>query len=595
MIRKKKITKCFNSVKRQTYTKLTDLHTVRWYSLTSLTAIEYKEINWKKCISDLRSKQAEIVRAYKYKSENKDVSKLQKELVRSFAARALAVRKVTTNSGRKTSGIDQVVWDTDEKKIAAIKKLSNLAAYKALPVKEVYISKSDGTSRPLRIPTMQDRAVQTMWTFALDPIAEETSDTRSYGFRPCRGMHDCVTYLHLLLASKHNLRRYVLNANIKFFFSSVSHRWLVDSIPMDKKILSQFIKAGFLKADQFNSTDVGFRQGGCIFPIIARMALDGLEAELGEEYRITRYADDFVILGKSKNRLKKHALPIVREFLNMRGLELNLNKTSIKTVQKGFNFLGFHFREYEDPKRAKGTKKGIFLVTPSKQEIINYKKKLSKMVKASRSAPITILINNLNISLRGWAEHYRAVTSTKAFNDVSRHVFIIVYKFLKHRYKGVPKKQIVQRHFTRIGNNRWVFYGKSLDGSNLAKKSEQVLLFQIGYVKMKRHVMCKPLNIYDPVNYKYFEKRIVRTNVPDFNSKSLRSRLFKKQKGMCPACQDALSREIDLKIHHKLAKSKGGKNSLHNLVLLHKECHKQITHTKNEKLIASFKALDIIR
>ncbi len=595
MIRKGKVTKCFNSVKRQTCTKLTDLHTVRWYSVTSIAAIEYKEIDWKKCISDLRAKQAEIVRAYRNKSENKKVSRLQKELVRSFAARALAVRKVSTNSGKKTPGIDQVIWDTDEKKIDAIKRLSNLANYKALPVKRIYIPKADGTPRPLGIPTMRDRAVQTMWTFALDPIAEEMSDTRSYGFRPYRGVHDCATYLHLLLSSKHNLRRHVLDADIKNFFNSVSHNWLMDNIPMDKKILNQFIKAGFLKTNQFNSTDVGFPQGGCISPLIARMVLDGLEDELGEEYRITRYADDFIVLGKSKNRLKKHALPIVQKFLNIRGLELNLDKTNVRTVQQGFDFLGLHFKEYEDPKRAKGTKKGIFLVTPSKQKITDYKKKLSKIVKASRSAPIAVLINTLNLSLRGWAEHYRAVTSTKTFNDISRHVFIIIYKFLKHRYKGVPKRQIVQRHFTKIGNNRWVFCGKPLDGSNLAKKSEKALLFQIGYVKMKRHMVCKPLNMYDPANYEYFEKRIARTNVPDLNPKSLRSRLFKKQKGVCLICQGALNQENDLEIHHKLAKSKGGKDTLQNLVLLHKECHKQVTHTKNEKLIASFKVLDIIR
>jgi RNA-directed DNA polymerase len=585
------------SEKMQTCTRLFCTRNLRFSSSPDVyIADRYRDIDWKRCSYSLQEKQAEIVWAYKKEKNLTKIFELQHSLVRSFAARALAVKKVTSNKGKSTPGIDNAIWSTDDDKWSAISSLRDLSRYKAKPVRRVYIPKSDGSLRPLGIPTMFDRTVQTLWYFALSPIAEETADKRSYGFRPYRSPHDCATYLRLVAGSYTATRRYVLDADIKAFFDSVSHEWLLSNIPMDKRILGEFLKAGFISKDFFEETPEGFPQGAVISPTIANMTLDGLEDTLGKEFLLTRYADDFVILGKTKNSLSKEALPAVNEFLKQRGLQLNLNKTKIVSIDEGFEFLGFFFREYPDSNRKKGTKQGIFLVKPSPDKVKKFKKKLSEIVKDHKHKHPTMLIIKLNQVLRGWSEYYRVVTSTKCSNSISKHLFLIIWKMLKTRHRKVPRKTLVKRYFTKVGNLRWVFYGPPLSLPGNEKTIDKVTLFQINYVKMTRHTLCLPLNPYDPENYSYFQKRLARSPIPMAKNKRTFERLFKSQKGLCPVCHIPLMEYDDTsEIHHRVPRAKGGSDKFKNLLLLHKSCHLQVTHTKNPKLLAAFKDSGIIR
>jgi RNA-directed DNA polymerase len=337
-------------------------------------AKSWNDINWAEAKRDLASLQYEILKAHRGGDSAKALE-AQNNLVRSFAARSLAVRKVTSNQGKNTPGVDKVIFDTPAKKFEAIETVKNLKGYKASPVKRIYIPKANGKLRPLGIPTMKDRVVQTMYLFALDPIAEETSDSRSYGFRPYRGVNDNATYLKLVLGSVTATRRFVLDADIEGFFDSVGHQWLMDHIPVDKRILKEFLTAGFVDKSVFYDTSLGFPQGSPISPTLANMALNGLQEHVGKDFLFTRYADDFLIIGKSEKDLKDIAMPSVEEFLKPRGLRLNKSKTSIAEISNGFDFLGFHFREYPDKTRVKGTKKGILLVKPSNKNIKSSKGK----------------------------------------------------------------------------------------------------------------------------------------------------------------------------------------------------------------------------
>ena len=579
-----------------TYTRLFFVHNLRLFSSSDTYDIadDYKDIDWKRCNYVLAYKQAEIVRAYR-KKDLKRVFTLQQELIRSFAARALAVKKATSNKGKVTPGIDNIIWLSDNEKMNGIKALKNLKNYKAQPVRRVYIPKRDGTLRPLGIPTIFDRSVQTLWYFALAPIAEETADKQSYGFRPYRSVHDCATYLKLVCGSYTATRRYVLDADISKFFDTISHDWLIENIPMDKHILREFLKAGFLFKATYEDTPEGFPQGGVISPIITNMTLDGLQIALGKEFLFTRYADDFIVLGKTIEALKKNALPTIENSLKPRGLKLNLNKTQIHSLKEGFEYLGLNFREYPDPSRIKGIKKGIFLVKPSTTKNKEFRRKISDIVKNHSGSHITALIINLNPVLRGWAEHYRTCASTKAFNNIGKHVFSVIWRMLIKRFRNVPKRIIAKRFFCRVGNNRWVLYGPPLKLPGSKKEIDKVTLFQMGYVKKRRHILCKPLNCYDPDNYYYFQERVARIPLVSWHAKKLQEKLYTMQKGICPVCDSPLQDNFPLEIHHVIPKRANGNDQINNLKLLHQQCHLQVTHTKNPKLLAAFKASGIIK
>lgn len=223
----------------------------------------------------------------------------------------------------------------------------------------------------------------------------------------------------MVSASSTANRRYILEADIKGFFPSVSHEWLLENVPMDKRILKEFLKAGYMEEAFFHETFEGFPQGSPISPPLANLTLNGLEKILSKhDFLSTRYADDFVVLGKSREELSEVARPLIVEFLSKRGLELHPEKTGICSVEKGYDF-----REYSDKARVKGNKLNAFLVTPSSEKVKAFCKELKTLIKNYNEKSLYELTRKLNMKLRGWAEHYRTVTSQKAFSTVSYHVW----------------------------------------------------------------------------------------------------------------------------------------------------------------------------
>lgn len=505
------------------------------------TAISYNDIDWKQCFRIVRKLQYEILKAFR-KGDMKRVEELQYKLVRGFAARALAVRKCTSNRGKYTPGIDGVTWESKEQKFKAINELKNLSKYKASPVRRVYIPKANGKLRPLGIPTMKDRAVQTMFLFAIDPIAEETACLRSYGYRLHRGVHDNAAYLNLVLSSINATRRYVLKADIAGFFPTVSHKWLMDNVQLDKRILKEFLKAGFVENGRFHDTTEGFPQGSPISPPLANLALNGLEEMLAEkQFLTTRYADDFIVLGKSPEELKNVALPLIIAFLDERGLKTDPDKTGLYSIEDGFDFVGFHFREYPDAGRVKGTKKGIFLVKPTKEKLKNFCRELRTIVRKHNAKNDFWLVKKLNEKLRGWAEHYRKVTSQRAFNTIHFHLWNALWSMLVRRHRGRRKQWIRRKYFKTKRGNKWIFVAGKGTAAGLA-------LFQIPYVPIKRHLLKSSLNAYDLEVNEVFEKAErarARTELLNNNAEDY---LLRIQRGICPICEDNLLNGEDVTI-----------------------------------------------
>jgi RNA-directed DNA polymerase len=301
-------------------------------------------IDWYAVHRMVRRLQARIVKAVQAGRWGK-VRALQHLLTHSFSGKALAVQRVTTNNGRKTPGVDGIVWDTPEKKAGAIGALRQ-RGYRALPPRRVYIPKKDGTQRqrPLSIPTMHDRAMQALYLLALDPIAETLGDPNSYGFRMERSTADAIEQCFNVLARQH-APQWILEGDIRACFDGISHDWLLAHIPMETAMLRKWLKAGFMEKHVLFPTETGVPQGGIASPVMANLALDGLEKLLKAHYppntkraqrakiNLVRYCDDFIITGSSYELLEHEVKPLVTQFLGERGLELSPTKTHLTRLR----------------------------------------------------------------------------------------------------------------------------------------------------------------------------------------------------------------------------------------------------------------------
>jgi RNA-directed DNA polymerase len=255
----------------------------------------WKVINWQTVEDHVRRLQLRIAKAIKTGRYAK-AKALQWLLTHSFYAKLLAVKRVTQNTGKRTPGIDGITWKTDKQKLNAARELKR-SGYKAQPLRRIYIPKKNGKLRPLSIPTKQDRAQQALHLLSLIPVAEITADKNSYGFRPKRSTHDAIEQCFKILSKKHS-SQWVLEGDIKSCFDKICHNWLLEHTMMDKAILREWLKAGFIEKDAFHSTESGAPQGGLASPTLANITLDGLEKTVSEAagrndtVHFVRYADD---------------------------------------------------------------------------------------------------------------------------------------------------------------------------------------------------------------------------------------------------------------------------------------------------------------
>ena len=264
---------------------------------------QWSSINWKAIETHVRRLQMRIAKATREGRYGK-AKALQWLLTHSNSAKLLAVRKVTSNKGSKTAGVDSVIWTTAKQKLEAVKQFGK-RGYESSPLRRVYIPKSNGKQRPLGIPTMMDRAMQALYLLALEPISETTADRHSYGFRPKRSCHDAIGQCFLTLSRK-DAPQWVLEGDIKGCFDNISHDWMLKHIETDKAILKQWLNAGYMEQRQWHETTAGTPQRGIISPTLANMVLDGLEVAVKaatsptERVNVVRYADDFIITCNSK-------------------------------------------------------------------------------------------------------------------------------------------------------------------------------------------------------------------------------------------------------------------------------------------------------
>ncbi len=543
----------------------------------SSEAKEWYAIDWQTIHRNVRRLQVRIAQATKEGRWGK-ARALQRLLTHSHSGKVLAVRRVTENDGKKTPGVDREIWDTSEKKIRAVHELKR-RGYQPQPLRRVYIPKSDGqTMRPLGIPTMIDRAMQALHLLALDPVAETTADKNSYGFRQQRSCADAIQQCFNALTNAST--QWILEGDIRSCFDQISHDWLMAHVPMDRVILQKWLKSGYMDKHVFHETTEGTPQGGIVSPALANMALNGLERVLKEKYpsrrvksfgnqnpsvNFIRYADDFIVTGKSKELLERDVKPLIEQFLRERGLELSLSKTVITHVKTGFDFLGQNVRRYPDGKRR---------IKPSKKNVKTFLEDIRRTIKAALGSSAADLIQQLNPKIRGWANYHRHTMNKSTFARVDHEIFSSLWRWAQRRHRRKPACWRKQKYFAQHKGQDWSFFGEMWDDDSQPNKT---WLLRASNTAIKRHIKVQgDANPYDPAYETYFEQREEAHMRESFRGTRILRFLWNEQSGLCPVCNMKITRITGWRLHYRVSRTMGGSTSAENCSLLHPECHDRV-------------------
>jgi len=392
--------------------------------------VDWNNIQWDIPKRHVRRLQERIFRATRNKDWTK-VKNLQKLLVRSHSARLLSVRRVTQeNNGKYTPGIDGQIYATSKEraKLAEEVHRTNIFNYKCKPLRRVYIPKSSGDKRPLGIPTVKDRVMLMLVRLALEPEWEARFEPHSYGFRPGRRCMDAIWQIWVSIKMHGTQKRspWVLDADISGCFDNINHETLLKEVPVFREPVRRWLKSGIIEFEKYFQTKSGTPQGGIISPLLANIALNGMERLFGAEnskgnytapshrkgdnkrLNLIRYADDFVVTAPSREKIVSYVLPKLGTFLKERGMELNEAKTKIVHRDKGFDFLGFNIRQYYSKTR------GMCLAKPSKKAVKRHLEHLKTVISMNADE----LISKLNPIIRGWAKYYCYSSAKETFNYI---------------------------------------------------------------------------------------------------------------------------------------------------------------------------------
>lgn len=459
---------------------------------------KWDAINWHAARAVVYRLQSRITKAIKENRWGK-VKALQHLLTHSQSAKLLAVKRVSGNTGSKTPGVDGVIWKTARDKMQAVTTLKR-RGYQAQPLRRIYIPKKNGKLRPLGIPTMKCRAMQALYLTALTPISETTADKNSYGFRPYRSCADAIEQCFIALAKKQSAQ-WILEGDIKACFDKISHAWIEEHVPMDKVILNKWLKSGYIENKVFYTTKEGTPQGGVSSPTIANMVLDGLELHIksvtdkSDKINFVRYADDFIVTGKSKEILEDKVKPAIEHFLSERGLELSPEKTTIVHIDKGFDFLGFNVRKYG----------GKMLIKPAKKNVLLFLANIRELIKTNGTAPTEVLIKQLNARIRGFVNYYQHVVSKRTFHWIDHTIFESIYRWATRRHPNKGKRWVRNKYFRSQNLRNWIFSTTVKDKLGQVKHLD---LYQASGVPIKRHIKIRAdANLFNASERAYFARR----------------------------------------------------------------------------------------
>lgn len=543
--------------------------------------LDWKAINWPKVHRQVNRLRQRIYRA-STAGDLKKVRSLQRLMIRSRANRLLAIRQVTQcNRGKRTAGVDGRTVKDDGARMRLYNELETYQPHQVRPVKRVYIPKANGKQRPLGIPPIVCRCQQTIIKSALEPYWEAQFEATSYGFRPGRSAHDAIQRIYRTVG-RGKYRPWILDADIEGAFDQISHDYLLEALGNfpGRNWIKCWLKAGIIEAGDWRATESGTPQGGAISPLLMNVALHGMEAHLKVEYDkrgwvkstsplvVVRYADDFVVMGKSKASCEQ-AKELLNHWLGTRGLRLSAAKTSIRHIKEGIDFLGVTVKMYRTPRHPSGW---IVHTKPSRKSVKAFRQKMRASWKQILHRPLDQAIHKLNTQLLGWGNYHRHYVTNRIFKAQDRWMW---FRQRRYRYRRHPHKSwewCRQRYWGTIPSRKdnWVFRDQTTGRH----------LFKLSWIPGYRHPLVKSrYSPDDPALRSYWKQR--RAMRIPFGTQ-VRMKLWKRQQGSCLSCKNELDNGEALHVHHIQARKDGGSDKLSNLSLLHVTCHRQV-HSRYRK------------
>jgi RNA-directed DNA polymerase len=633
-------------------------------------SLNWNQIDWQKVEKTVLRMQHRIFMA-KVKGDVKGTQSLQRLLASSRAAKLLAIRKVgQENRGRKTPGIDGVVSKSDADRERLLKDGLRLKDYVPMPVRRVFIPKANGKQRPLGIPTLKDRVMQCLVKLALEPEWEAVFEPRSYGFRPGRSVHDAAAAVKHGLGSEgsggkipQHRCQWILDADIQSFFDEIDHEAILSRTPVFRRVIQGWLQAGVFTGEMFSPTEIGTPQGGVVSPLLANIALHGIEDLFHEwslvggkryicetvetfatppkghrkcrpenavnslrgpktprtssrrvppkiygpypdgtwrtlrlvendqktrtnpalrkdrklrDLRLIRYADDFVVLARSRRQLETVVLPRLREFLAARGLRLSPEKTRIVRDTEGFDFVGRRF------KRLSPTK---FLVRPRRSSIRKHLDALSSLFR-NHALPVGVQILKANAIIRGFCNHYRTDHSSAVFRWLNNWTSRTFCKWVGRR-SGKMTTAKAFRKLTQVNGQRFTMPTAYTPGGRMVTLLTHSRFHRLRFQQVSG--MNSPL---DPRLTGYWDQRreqlLFRRAIADASKRRLY--LLTRQSYRCAITGLPLEETSEIVFHEIVPKQVGGNDDWSNLCLVHKwaQDHLRAKH-RGDRTLASLK------